>query len=241
MNTKKCNTCLIVKTFVDFHVNKSNNDGYNSICKECRKITSKKYYKDNKEQINEKSSKKYYKDHENNLIKDRERIKNEREVRKYRSKIYYQNNKDKVKVYKKKHYVINKEKYIEKSLKWCENNKEKCKEVKSVRTQIRKKEDVLFRLKIKLKTDIYKSLKKNKRSKKIEEIIGLSLLEYKKYIENQFEEWMSWDNWGLRTWHIDHIIPLSSAKTEEEIYKLWDYKNLRPLSAKENLIKSNKF
>jgi hypothetical protein len=191
--------------------------------------------------IREKTSKKYYNDHENNLIKDRERIKNEREVRKNRSKLYYQNNKDKVKVYQKKHYLMNKEKYVEKSRKWCENNKEKCKENRSVRKKNRKKEDVLFRLKIKLKTDIYKSLKKNKRSKKIEEIIGLNLLEYKKYIENQFEEWMTWDNWGLRTWHIDHIIPLSSAKTEEEIYKLWNYKNLRPLSAKENLIKSNKF
>ena len=49
---------------------------------------------------------------------------------------------------------------------------------------------------------------------------------------------MSWDNYGK--WHIDHIIPLSSAKTEQDILKLCHYTNLQPLWAKGNIIKSNK-
>jgi 5-methylcytosine-specific restriction endonuclease McrA len=52
---------------------------------------------------------------------------------------------------------------------------------------------------------------------------------------------MTWENWGVYTWHIDHIIPLSSAKTDEEVYLLWHYSNLRPLSAQENLKKGKKF
>ena len=51
---------------------------------------------------------------------------------------------------------------------------------------------------------------------------------------------MSWEKWGLLTWHIDHIIPLSSAKDVDELYELWHYTNMRPLSAKENLKKGNK-
>jgi hypothetical protein len=56
--------------------------------------------------------------------------------------------------------------------------------------------------------------------------------------EEKFTEGMSWDN--KNEWHIDHIIPLSSAQTEEELYKLCHYTNLQPLWAEDNLRKSNK-
>jgi hypothetical protein len=49
---------------------------------------------------------------------------------------------------------------------------------------------------------------------------------------------MSWEN--RDEWHIDHIIPLSSANSEEELYKLCHYTNLQPLWAEENIKKSNK-
>ena len=51
---------------------------------------------------------------------------------------------------------------------------------------------------------------------------------------------MTFDNHGLYGWHIDHIIPLYSAKNEEDIIKLCHYTNLQPLWAEENLSKSNK-
>jgi hypothetical protein len=238
---KICSRCLIKKDVCEFHKHKGTNDGYYTICKECRKPISKKYSEENKESISTYRTKKYYENHEENLLKERERIKNEREVRLNRTKIYYEKNKDKVNEYQKKHYQLNKEKYIKKAKDWRDNNKERSSKSISERKKIRKKEDILFRLQIKLKTDIYNSLKRQKRSKKLELIIGLSLEDYKKYIESQFEEWMSWDNWGLHTWHIDHIIPLCSAKTEEEVYELWHYTNLRPLSAIENLKKGKKF
>ena len=50
---------------------------------------------------------------------------------------------------------------------------------------------------------------------------------------------MNWENYGL--WHIDHIIPISYAKSEEEIYKLNHYSNFQPLWAKDNLSKGNRF
>jgi hypothetical protein len=49
---------------------------------------------------------------------------------------------------------------------------------------------------------------------------------------------MSWDNYG--EWHIDHIIPLSFAKNEDEIMKLCHYTNLQPLNGIDNIRKSNK-
>lgn len=79
------------------------------------------------------------------------------------------------------------------------------------------------------------------------EIIGCSFEYLKYHIESKFENWMSWDNYGLYNgefnygWDIDHIIPLSSAKTEEEVVQLNHYTNLQPLCSKINRdIKSDK-
>ena len=57
-------------------------------------------------------------------------------------------------------------------------------------------------------------------------------------MESQFKDGMLWDNMG--EWEIDHIIPLSTAQTEDELKKLSHYTNLQPLWAGPNRTKSNK-
>ena len=241
LKMKTCSKCLVNKEFVNFHKHKGTNDGYCTICKECRKPISKIYRVNNRDSINAKQIKKYYENHEKNLIKDRLRAKKERKKRLENAKKYYENNKNKIQEYQKKYYLNNVEKIKEKTKLWYNNNKEKANKYFRERIKIKKKEDVLYKLKIKLRSDIYISLKRRKKSKSIEQILGLTLEDYKKHIENQFENWMTWKNWGKDTWHIDHIVPLCSAKNEDEIYKLWHYTNLRPLSAQENLRKGGKF
>lgn len=49
---------------------------------------------------------------------------------------------------------------------------------------------------------------------------------------------MTWDNYG--DWHLDHIIPISSANSENEAINLCFYDNFQPLWAKDNWSKSNK-
>ena len=71
-------------------------------------------------------------------------------------------------------------------------------------------------------------------------IVGCPPEYLKEHLETQFVDGMSWNNYGRYGWHIDHIIPLSSAKTEDELYKLCHYTNLQPLWAEDNLKKSNK-
>lgn len=83
-------------------------------------------------------------------------------------------------------------------------------------------------------------------------LISSSREELKQHLENQFESWMNWDNWKLYdvhtwsdndsltwTWNIDHIIPQSRLKysslQDENFQKCWALKNLRPLSAKQNI------
>jgi hypothetical protein len=73
---------------------------------------------------------------------------------------------------------------------------------------------------------------------KTELMIGCGYEKLKKHIENMFKIGMSWENKG--EWHIDHIIPLSSASTIQETIRLCHYTNLQPLWANENIRKGNK-
>lgn len=66
-------------------------------------------------------------------------------------------------------------------------------------------------------------------------IIGCPWDDFKRHIESQFLPKMRWENYGK--WHIDHRIPLKSAKDEHEIMALLHYLNLQPLWAKDNLLK----
>lgn len=70
-------------------------------------------------------------------------------------------------------------------------------------------------------------------------ILGAGPEVVKKWIEDQFKAGMTWENHGT-VWHIDHIIPLACAKSEEEAYKLLHFSNLQPLWAKENQQKSGR-
>ena len=80
-----------------------------------------------------------------------------------------------------------------------------------------------------------KNLQKNN---KTFEVVGCTPEELKNHIESKFLVGMSWENQG--DWHIDHIIPLSSAINEDEIIKLCHYTNLQPLWALDNMKKGSK-
>ena len=79
-----------------------------------------------------------------------------------------------------------------------------------------------------------------KKNKNTDELLGCSREEFKNHIESLFTEGMNWNNHGIYGWHLDHKIPLSSAKTENEAHSLCHYTNLQPLWWYENLSKGNK-
>jgi hypothetical protein len=69
-----------------------------------------------------------------------------------------------------------------------------------------------------------------------------SMQQFVKYIQSKFKKGMNMNNYGKQkhNWQFDHIIPLSSAKTVEEVKKLMHYKNTQPLWRDENNHKRNK-
>jgi hypothetical protein len=89
-------------------------------------------------------------------------------------------------------------------------------------------------------TNLTKKYRGGGKNKKTEMVVGCSKEFLKEHLEKQFKDGMSWENYGHAGWHIDHITPLASAKTEEEVYRLSHYTNLQPLWATENF-KKNRF
>ena len=70
------------------------------------------------------------------------------------------------------------------------------------------------------------------------EIIGCDWEFFKLHIERQFTDGMSWENRKL--WHIDHIIPLATAQSLEDVTALNHFTNLRPMWAADNIRKGAK-
>lgn len=104
----------------------------------------------------------------------------------------------------------------------------------------RMKDDPLYILARRVRGRITQAFSRNGFSKrsKTAEIVGCSWEELKSHIERQFLKGMSWENRHL--WHIDHIVPLSTAKTEADVISLNHVSNLRPLWGSDNLKKSKK-
>jgi DNA-binding transcriptional MerR regulator len=95
-----------------------------------------------------------------------------------------------------------------------------------------------------------KNLKKDNKTFKA---LNYTPQQLKEHIESLFESWMNWENWGLYNkdtwndndqstwvWNIDHKIPKSmfdySSLSDQNFKDCWALSNLRPYSAKQNII-----
>lgn len=257
---KKCNKCCEIKSFDEFYKDRTKNDGYTTFCIECKKksnkesrlknietikLSNKKYREENKEIIKIKRKIHY----DNNKDKYSEyqkkyRDDNKDEIKK-RDKIYYENNKDKI----MENYYDNREHNLIRMKSWKKNNREKIRLYQNEYNNNRRKNDNLYKITLNIRSLIHMSLKKKgiKKNSKTSNILGCTFEEFKIHLESKFEPWMTWDNYGLYNgelnygWDIDHIIPNSSATTEEELLKLNHFSNLQPLCSYINRdIKKNK-
>ena len=191
-----------------------------------RKTHDKKYYDTNTVKV--KQAQKAYYENNKDKIKDIQ-------------KKYVTDNTDKVKEYQKQYREQNRLKNIEYQKQYREQNKEDIKEHKKLYMRERRK-DPTYKIKSNLSANLYQALKKNGYTKNSQLFIalGCTYQEFKTYIESKFDNWMSWDNYGLYDgkcntgWDIDHIIPTSTGTNKDSIYKLYHYTNLQPLCSKIN-------
>jgi hypothetical protein len=263
---KKCTKCGEVKSLDEFSNDKKGKHGKAYQCKSC----NKKYKENNREKVN-KYSKEYYKNNkeyhkEYSKIYHKEYYKNNKEKRKEYSKIYRQNNKEKIKISKQEC----REKYNKTARKYYENNKEKRKEYSKIYRQNntvkinkalkiyreknkgkkreylkkylkeRRKTDFLFRLRGNISANIKESLKKQGYSKKTK-TYNILKCDFNFFIEFLNGVASNGYTYGVGNLHLDHVIPISLAETEDELILLNHYSNYQLLSADENLAKSNRY
>lgn len=99
--------------------------------------------------------------------------------------------------------------------------------------------DPLNAFKLRVSNTIRRHLK-NKKANKTIEYLGCTIPVYKKFIERQFDEGMSWSNYG--EWEIDHIVPVNYNKpTLEIVQSRLHYTNTQPLWKSENMAKGNRY
>jgi len=186
----------------------------------------KKYFtKEEKQAARKIESKKYY-----DKIKKPPLTNEEKESLKIKSK-------EKREKYVKEYYLKNKEKILKNSKDYFKNNQKVKQDKNNKRYRERRREDPVFKLKGNIRRGILSVLKRKGFSKKCRtyEILGCSFEELKSHLESKFEPWMNWNNYGLYNgesnygWDIDHIIPISSATSENDVIKLNYFNNLQPL------------
>lgn len=209
---RQCTTCKEFKELDEFYKSKDKKSGYRSSCKKCSNIKCIEYY-------------------ENNKDKKRE---------------YFLLNKDRIneyqKGYRKEYYILNKDNINKKVKEYYYKNKEKTFYRKRKYRRFRYYNDPVYRCRVLITSNIKRALKERSFEKncRTKDILGCSFKEFKGYLESKFETWMNWNNHGLYNgefnygWDIDHIVPSSVAKTEEEVYRLNHHTNLQPLCSKYN-------
>lgn len=105
----------------------------------------------------------------------------------------------------------------------------------------RRGRDIQYSIKIRLRDRMYHALRGKVKSDKTSKLLGCSIDELIRHIESQFTEGMTWENRG--EWHIDHIIPCAKfdlVKSEQQRI-CFNWRNLQPLWAEENRIKSDNY
>jgi len=223
---KVCSRCGIEKNIDYFYKNRTNPDGLNYYCKECKKQYDKEWYQNHRE----------------------ERIKYSQrpEVKKYRKeyqKEWRKDNPERKKESDKKWYQKHRKEIIRGSKKYRKNNPEKYREYDKEYKKNKRANDSKFRLNNNTAIAIGKSLKGSKNGRSWEKLVGYSLQDLMSRLSINFQKGMSFDNYGK--WHIDHKKPQSLFRftiPEDKPFKdCWSLANLQPLWAVDNIRKHNLF
>lgn len=152
------------------------------------------------------------------------------EVEKERVRKWRADNPEKAKAATDNWREANPERVASNTAAWREANADSYREGRRLYYNTRYEENVEHKLGLVLRNRINSLLKRNKKPGSAVRDLGCTLGELRAYLEAQFVEGMTWENWGT-LWQVDHILPLGSfTLTErEQFLTACHYTNLKPL------------
>lgn len=212
---KICACCKGQFPFENFSKDKGRKTGLNPYCRKCLSIKSKAT-----------------------------KVKNKARVTLGR-KLYYIENFEKIKAYRdsrveeRREYDRKRREEKAEQLKAHRRSPEYRKRINDRRKE-RLKSDPHFRLLNRMQIRIYHAIKTGIKSASTKKLIGCSIEDLKIHLENLFLPGMTWDNYGL--WHVDHKKPCASfdLSIPKQQFECFNYRNLQPLWAKDNMSKKDK-
>ena len=222
---KTCNKCNEEKELTEFYVVRNKPNIY---CKKCDNLKSKEYHIKNRDKILPRLRKRKFDNKNKNSVrfKVNELIKLINENQSVCTKC--------LKIKDKSCFITDNSRKNKLSA--------SCKDCKNEYFRNKKKNDIKFKLICNLRSSLSESIKRNKlcKSYKTLDILGISIEDFKLFIESKFKDNMNWDNYGSY-WEFDHIIQLATSTNEEELLKLNHYSNFQPLEVEKNRSKNYKY
>jgi hypothetical protein len=251
---KICRTCKKELSDGCFHKNKQNKDGLNGLCKQCEVEYKHQYYLSNKEKLSVESksyrnahkeemrlyNKQYRKEHRNDLIAYNKQYYNDnKEEFSLTSKIYKDKNKDKLSQYHKEYRDSHKE---ERRV-YEKNNRISINITAGEYRKKRMQEDPQFKLACNLRSKLSAAIRGHKKFDSAINILGMSINDFKSFLESKFQPGMTWDNYGVGygKWHDDHIIPIAyfDFGQKDQVRQCFHYTNMRPMWGSPNISKNS--
>lgn len=230
VEVKTCSKCLQEKKLEDFRF-RQDQGRYTSICKECEHARQREYDATHREQ-----RKAYRQAHKDEFSKrDSEYYKTHKEQIAKRYKEWAKAHAEQLAEYNKQYRTANAEAISKQRQGYAKENRKKI-----TSYYLNKREtDPLFKVSTQARGLIRISLKKKGYGKDTHtyDILGCDYNTLWEHLKKTWKENYGTE-WNGEDYHIDHIIPLATAKTEQEVKDLCYYKNLQLLKPRDNLVKN---
>lgn len=219
---KQCSICGKTKPYSEFHKQASSSDGFGCWCKPCKSVKKRQQYLANRDAVLARVAR-YRKSNPEKvaLAKAAARLKR---IDAYKEK-------------SRQRYRSNRDAAIKRQAEYRRRNWTAVLARNTKYKRDRLRSDPLFRLEYAVRNRTFVAFRDKGYGKKsrTRDLIGCDWSELMAHMQSLFSPGMTMENYGQ--WHVDHIVPLSSAKTEDELIALCHYTNLQPLWAEDNIRK----